>query len=135
MPFSAAVARTPFSRLLRRAFVAFVLAGLLGLAAIGFISWEREQANTRENLATLSSVLASASQAFFDNLGNGLEPLGIQLRRIDVIGDPEAARSFLQQFKQRHPQIGTMAVIDHGGDRRQRPHAHQHRHAARRAAA
>lgn len=115
MPFSAAVARTPFSRLLRRAFVAFVLAGLLGLAAIGFISWEREQANTRENLATLSSVLASASQAFFDNLGNGLEPLGILLRRIDVIGDPEAARSFLQQFKQRHPQIGTMAVIDVSG--------------------
>ena len=103
--------RTPFSRLLQRAFLAFVAAGLLGLGALGFISWEREQNSARENLSILSSVLASATQQFFDNLGYGLEPLGLLLQRLDVVNDPEASRAFLEKFQQRYPQVGSMAVI------------------------
>lgn len=108
-------ARSPFSRLLRRAFYAFVAAGLLGFVALGIISWDREQADERENLAVVSGFLASATQAFFDDLGHGLDPLGQLLLQIDVVNHPEAARSALEKFKKRYPQIGAMAVIDTRG--------------------
>ncbi len=107
--------RRPLSRLLRRAFFAFVATGLFGFVALGIISWDREQVDERENLAVLSGFLASATQAFFDDLGHGLDPLGDLLQRIDVVNHPEAARSSLEKFRKRYPQIGTMAVLDPGG--------------------
>ncbi|MHB1257039.1 diguanylate cyclase domain-containing protein [Thiobacillus sp.] len=107
--------RSPFSRLLRRAFYAFVASGLLGFVALGIISWDREQAEERENLAIVSGFLASATQAFFDDLGHGLDPLGQLLLQIDVVNHPEAARSALEKFQKRYPQVGAMAVIDTSG--------------------
>ena len=109
------LSRSPFSRLLRRAFYAFVAAGLLGFVALGIISWDREQADERENLSIFSGFLASATQAFFDDLGHGLDPLGQLLQRIDVINHPEAARASLEKFQKRYPQVGAMAVLDPGG--------------------
>jgi len=107
--------RSPFSRLLRRAFYAFVASGLLGFVALGMISWDREQADERKNLSVLSGFLASATQAFFDDLGHGLDPLGQLLQQIDVVNHPEGARSALEKFQKRYPQVGAMAVIDTSG--------------------
>ncbi|MHB1214209.1 MAG: putative bifunctional diguanylate cyclase/phosphodiesterase [Thiobacillus sp.] len=90
-------------------------AGLFGFVALGIISWDREQADERENLSILSGFLASATQAFFDDLGHGLDPLGQLLQEIDVVNHPEAARSALEKFRKRYPQIGTMAVLDPAG--------------------
>jgi diguanylate cyclase (GGDEF)-like protein len=108
-------ARTPFSRLLRRAFFAFLAMGLLGFVALGIVSWDREQKDARQNLSVLSEFMASATQAFFDDLGHGLTPLGELLQRIDVLHHPEDARPYLQKFQARYPQIGAMAVIDPSG--------------------
>jgi diguanylate cyclase (GGDEF)-like protein len=102
---------TPFSLLLRRAFYAFVAAGLFSFVALGMISWGREKDEARENLSILSGFLASATQAFFDDLGHGLEPLGQLLQRVGVLDHPEAARPYLEKFRARYPQIGAMAVI------------------------
>lgn len=107
--------RTPFSRLLRRAFFAFLAMGMLGFIALGIVSWNREQNDARQNLAVLSAFLASATQAFFDDLGHGLAPLGELLQRIDVLSNPEAARPYLKKFETRYPQIGAMAVIAPNG--------------------
>src|SRR3569832_387477 len=63
--------RSPFSRVMRRAFYAFVAAVLLGFVALGIFSWDREQADERKILSVLSGFLASATQAFFDDLGHG----------------------------------------------------------------
>jgi len=109
------VVRTPFSLLLRRAFYAFLSVGLFGFVALGLFNWGREQADVRQNLSVLSDFLASATQAFFDDLGHGLEPLGQLLQRIDVLNHPEAARPYLEKFRTRYPQIGAMAVIDANG--------------------
>jgi len=109
------VVRTPFSLLLRRAFYAFLAVGLFGFVALGLFNWGREQADARQNLSVLSDFLASATQAFFDDLGHGLEPLGQLLQRIDVLNHPEAARPYLEKFRTRYPQIGAMAVIDANG--------------------
>lgn len=109
------VARTPFSLLLRRAFYAFLAVGLFGFIALGLFNWHREQADARQNLAVLSDFLASATQAFFDDLGHGLVPLGQLLQRVDVLKHPEAARPYLEKFQERYPQIGAMAVIAPNG--------------------
>jgi diguanylate cyclase (GGDEF)-like protein len=102
---------TPFSRLLRNALLTFLLVGAVALFSYGTYSWQREERDVRENLLILSSFLASASQAFFDDLGNSLAPLGELLDQIDVRNDPEAARPHLVNFQTRHPQVRAVAVF------------------------
>lgn len=107
--------QTSFSHLLQWAFYAFVVAGLCGLMALGYLSWEKEKKDAKENLATLTGFMASATHAFFNDLGHGLQPLGELLQQIDVIEDPEVARPYLEKFQARYPQIGAMAVFDPNG--------------------
>jgi len=106
---------TPFARSLRRAFYVFLAMGLLGFVALGIANWEREVKDTRRNLSVYAAFLSSASQAFFDDLGHGLQPLGQLLNKIDVIDDPTAARPYLEKFQIRYPQIAAMAVIAPNG--------------------
>ena len=101
----------PFSRFLRNVLLAFLLVGTIALFAYGFYSWQREERDVRENLLMRSSFLASASQAFFDDLGNGLAPLGELIERLDVHDNPEVARPHLVTFLQRHPQVRGVAVF------------------------
>lgn len=89
--------------------------GLFGFVTLGIVSWDREQDDTRQNLSTLSGFLAFATQAFFDDLGHGLEPLGQLLARVDVLHHPEAARPYLNKFQKRYPQIGAMSVFNPSG--------------------
>jgi diguanylate cyclase (GGDEF)-like protein len=107
---------SPFARLVRGAFVAFVVAGTLGLIALGYTSWQREQRDVRENLGVLSGFLAAATQAYFDDLGNGLEPLGDLLARMDVLNYPEHARPVLERFQARRPEIGAMVLFSPEGE-------------------
>ena len=82
----------PFSVLLRRTVAAFVLAGAVGFAAYGVYAWLRVEREVQENTAIMSAFLASATQSFFENLANGLEPLGQLLDPMDVLHDPEVVR-------------------------------------------
>lgn len=107
--------RTRFSTQLRRTFFAFLIVGLSGLMILSVYNWEREKEDARSNLAVLSNFLASATQAFFDDLGHGLLPLGQLLQRIDVLKDPEASRVYLEKFQARYPQIAAMAVFNPQG--------------------
>lgn len=102
---------TTFSRFLRKALLTFLLFGIAGLSSYGVYSWQREERDVRENLLMLSSFLASASQAFFDDLGNGLAPLGELLDELNVVKNPEAARAHLVNFQYRHPQVAAVAVF------------------------
>lgn len=102
---------TPFSRLLRKALLTFLLVGIAGLSSYGVYSWQREERDVRDNLLILSSFLASASQAFFDDLGNGLAPLGELLDQMNVAKSPEAVRAHLDNFQNRHPQVVAVAVF------------------------
>ena len=107
---------TPFARALRKAVWAFVLVSALAGVAYGFYSWQREQQDVKENLTILSGFLASASQSFFDDLGNGLEPVGQLLAEIGVMNNPEIAREHLLQFQVRHPDVGAMAIFAPNGE-------------------
>lgn len=102
---------TPFSRLLRNTLLTFLLVGAVALFSYGVYSWQREERDVRDNFLILSNFLASASQAFFDDLGNSLEPLGELLEQIDVRKDPEAARQHLVNFQNRHTQVRAVAVF------------------------
>lgn len=106
----------PFSRLLRNALLAFLLVGTAALFAYGAYSWQREERDVRDNLLVLSGFLASASQSFFDELGNSLEPLGELLDEIDVRNNPEAVRSHLVSFQNRHPQVSSVAIFAPDGE-------------------
>ena len=81
------------------------------LATYGAYSWEREQQDVRDQLTVLSGFLASASQAFFDNLGNSLEPIGQLLDNLNVLRSPEVARPILLKFMARFPEVAAMAVF------------------------
>lgn len=102
---------TPFTRSLRIAIIAFVLVGIVALFAYGVYTWQHEKREARDNLTILSGFLASAAQATFDKLGNGLEPLGQLLHKSDVLRNPEALRPTLMKFQARYPEVGSMAVI------------------------
>ena len=107
---------TPFARALRKAVWAFVLVSTLSAIFYGLYSWKREQQDVKDNLMIMSGFLASASQSFFDNLGNGLEPLGQLLDELGVMDDPEIARAHLLQFQIRHPDVGAMALFAPSGE-------------------
>lgn len=107
---------TPFARALRKAVWAFVLASTLAAIVYGVYSWEREQKEVKGNLTLMSGFLASASQAFFDDLGNGLEPLGQLLDQLDVLENPEKARVHLLKYQVRHPEVGAMALFAPTGE-------------------
>lgn len=107
---------TPFALALRKAVWAFVLASTLAAVAYSLYSWQREQQDVKENLSILSGFLAHATQSFFDDLGNGLEPLGQLLDQIGVLETPESARIHLLKFQIRHPEIGAMALFAPTGE-------------------
>jgi len=106
---------TPFSRLLRNALLTFLLVGSLSLIAYGVYSWHREGRDVRDNLLILSGFLASASQSFFDEMGNSLEPLGDLIERSDVTSHVEIIRPYLNGFQKRHPQVRAIAVFSPDG--------------------
>ena len=107
---------TPFARAFHRAVWFFVFVSALAASAYGFYSWQREQQDVKANLTILSGFLASASQFFFDDLGNGLEPLGQLLAQSDVLQNPESARDALMQYQVRHPEVGAMALFAPTGE-------------------
>lgn len=100
-----------FARLLRKAVATTLIAGTLVLAIYGAYSWQREESEVRESLGTLSGFLASASQAFFDNIGSGMSPLGQLLEQQDVLRHPERARQHLLAFQERYPEAVAIAVF------------------------
>ena len=102
---------TPFSRLLRKALLTFLIVGFVALSSYGVYSWKREEQDVRENLIILSSFLASVSQSFFDDLGNGLAPLGDLIEQIDLSKNVEAARPHLDNFIRRHPPTLAVALF------------------------
>jgi len=107
---------THFARALHRSVWFFVFVSALVASAYGFYSWQREQQDVKANLTILSGFLASASQSFFDDLGNGLEPLGQLLAQSDVLQNPESARDALMQYQVRHPEVGAMALFAPSGE-------------------
>ena len=107
--------QSSFARLLRRAVAAILIAGTLVLVVYGGYSRQREESEVRENLEVLSSFLASASQAFFDNIGNGMDPLGRLLEQRDVLHHPERVRPHLVEFQERYPEVTAMAVFEPNG--------------------
>lgn len=106
---------SPFSKLLRNALLTFLLVGTIALFSYGLFSWHREERDVRDNLLMLSGFLASASQSFFDDLGNGLIPLGELLDQREVRKNPEASRTHLLNFQKRHPQVRAVAVFSPDG--------------------
>lgn len=105
-----------FSRLLRNALLTFFLVGTVALFSYGAYGWQREKQDAHDNLLTFSSFLASASLAFFDELGNGLAPLGELLDRPELYDNPESLRPYLATFQSRHPQVRAVAVFSPDGE-------------------
>ena len=105
-----------FPRLLRNALLTFFLVGTVALFSYGVYSWQREERDAQDNLLTLSSFLASASQAFFDELGNGLAPLGELLDQPALRVSPETLLPYLVTFQNRHPQVRAVAVFAPDGE-------------------
>ena len=105
------IKESSFPRILRLAFLASIVLGTVAMGFAGYWSWQREVREVNSNLQIQAGFLASASQAVFDNLGNGLAPLGEQLQTLDVLNHPELARPLLDKFQARFPEVGSMAVI------------------------
>lgn len=100
-----------FPLILRLTFLASIILGTIAMGVAGYWSWQRETREINSNLQIQASFLASASQAVFDNLGNGLMPLGDLLQTIDIDENPELARPHLEKFQSRFPEVGSMAII------------------------
>ncbi len=100
-----------FPLILRLTFLASIILGSISIGVAGYWSWQRETREINSNLQIQASFLASASQAVFDNLGNGLTPLGELLQTIDIHAHPELARPHLEKFQSRFPEVGSMAII------------------------
>lgn len=107
---------TSFALTLRKAVWAFVLTSGAAALLYGVYSWQREQQDVKQNLTIMSGFLASASQSFFDNLGNGLEPLGQLLDSMDAVHNPQIAREHLLKYQERHPEVGAMAIFSPTGE-------------------
>ncbi|MDP2266437.1 MAG: hypothetical protein Q8J70_07805, partial [Thiobacillus sp.] len=105
-----------FPRLLRNALLTFFLVGTIALFSYGVHSWQREERDAQDNLLMLASFLASASQAFFDELGNGLAPLGELLDQPALRVSPETLLPYLVTFQNRHPQVRAVAVFAPDGE-------------------
>jgi hypothetical protein len=117
MPTEASVAgnTTSFTRLLRNSVLALVIGGTAALFAYSLLSWNREEREVRDNLSIQSSFLAAVSDSFFDNLGNGLSPLGQLLDKSGILENPQACRGILTEFQKRHREIAAMAVFAPNG--------------------
>ncbi|MHB1053742.1 MAG: bifunctional diguanylate cyclase/phosphodiesterase [Thiobacillus sp.] len=100
-----------FPLLLRLTFLASIILGTAAMGVAGYWSWQREARELNNNLQIQAGFLASASQAVFDNMGNGLAPLGDLLQTLDVLDHPELARPHLVKFQSRFPEVGSMAII------------------------
>lgn len=100
-----------FPLLLRLTFLASIILGTAAMGVAGYWSWQREARELNNNLQIQAGFLASASQAVFDNMGNGLAPLGDLLQTLDVLEHPELARPHLVKFQSRFPEVGSMAII------------------------
>jgi len=100
-----------FPLILRLTFLASIILGTITMGVAGYWSWQRETREINSDLQIQAGFLASASQAVFDNLGNGLAPLGDLLQTIDIDAQPELARVQLEKFQSRFPEVGSMAVI------------------------
>ena len=105
-----------FSLLLRNALLTLFLVGAGALLTYGGYAWKREERDVRAHLETLSGFLASSSQAFFDDVGNGLAPLGGLLDRPEFYRDPESFRRSLLDFQKRHPHVKAVAVFAPDGE-------------------
>lgn len=105
-----------FSRLLRNALLTFFLVGTVALFSYGVYGWQREERDAHDTLLTFSGFLASASRTFFDELGNGLAPLGELLDRPELYASPETVRPYLATFQSRHPQVRAVAVFAPDGE-------------------
>jgi len=92
-----------------------IVLGTAVMGVVGYWSWERETREVNNNLQIQAGFLASTSQAVFDNLGNGLAPLGELLSELDVLNQPELARPHLLKFQARFPEVGAMALIRPNG--------------------
>lgn len=106
---------TPYSWLLRKALLTFLIVGIIALSAYGAYGWKREEHDARENFLILSGFLASFSQIYFDDLGNALAPLGDLLAQTDLRKNPEAARPHLNNFIKRYPSVRAVAVFSPDG--------------------
>ncbi len=104
-----------FPLVLRLTFLASIILGTIAMGVAGYWSWQRETREINSNLQIQAGFLASASQAVFDNLGNGLTPLGDLLQTINIHAHPELARAHLEKFQSRFPEVGSMAVISPDG--------------------
>jgi diguanylate cyclase (GGDEF)-like protein len=100
-----------FSRMLRLVVAVSIVVGTVAMGVVGYWSWKREIREVNANLQIQAGFLASTSQAVFDNLGNGLAPLGEMLDAIGVLDEPERTRPYLLKFQSRFPEVGAMAVI------------------------
>ncbi len=105
-----------FTRLLRNSVLALVIGGTAALFAYCLHSWDREEREVRDNLLIQSGFLAAVSDAFFNNLGNGLYPLGQLLDKCSVLETPQACRGLLTEFQELHPEVVAMAVFALNGE-------------------
>jgi len=105
-----------FTQLLRNSVLALVLGGTVALVAYCLHSWQREEEEVRDSLLIQSNFLAALSQSFFDNLGNGLDPLGQLLEKNGILENPQASRGLLETFQSRYPEVVAMAVFAPNGE-------------------
>lgn len=103
--------RMPFSLLLRNVVLAFVISGMAALVAFAILRWKQENEDMARSLSIQAGFVASSSQALFNDIGNGMDPLGELLAQLNVTRDPEVGRAPLVLFLLRHPQVGAMSII------------------------
>jgi len=107
---------THFSRVLRNSFLSILVASSLAVLAYSLYSSSREQKDITANLEILSGFLAYASQSFFDDVGNGLEPLSQLIEQSLEVGNSESARPHMMKFQILHPEIAAMALFAPSGE-------------------
>lgn len=90
---------------------AFLLLALSWL----WLSWKQEEDDLRQSLRVTAALAAGQAQNYLVFISSHMEDLAATLRDVDFESDRDAVETTLERFRQRHPDLGGIGVLNAEG--------------------
>jgi diguanylate cyclase (GGDEF)-like protein len=95
----------------RRVLLALGLTALVLIALWLWLSWQSLKQIQLQRMTVAVSLAANQARAYFDTLGTNLETLALRLQQAGVPQRADGALALLQEFRDRHPDLGGATLI------------------------